>query len=407
MSYKWLKTNYPGVRYREHLTRKKGIKKDRYYTIRYYIDDGQRKEEGLGWSSEGWTAEKAAQQLSELKKARRTGEGPLSLKEKRDSETERREQEAKLKIQEEINNITFHDFFYKSYYPTAQTSKKKSSYEKEEQHFRLWIEPVLGSLLFKDIKPFTIERIKKNMMDKGLSSRMVEYVLATIRQIWNQAIRDEMVSSESPTKKVRLVKIDNRRLRFLNHEEANLLLNALKVRDKQIYLISLLSLHTGMRMGEIFKLKWGDVDIKQGMITIKDAKTGNRTAFMTGLLKDAFKEMIKTNNDDFLFLSPLSKAPFKEMPKIFSIIVNEVGLNKDITDSRQKIVPHSLRHTYASWLVQDGVDLYTVQKLMGHGSITMTQRYAHLSPKTLQEAVKTLEKGIKNSNKFTEISQHK
>ena len=80
----WKKTKYPGVRFREHETRKHGISKDRYFVIRYQRD-GKRHEEGTGWASEGWTAEKAGNELAELKKAYTLGNGsPTRLTEKRE-----------------------------------------------------------------------------------------------------------------------------------------------------------------------------------------------------------------------------------------------------------------------------------------------------------------------------------
>src|SRR4030067_919470 len=89
---KWKKTKFPGVRYYDHPTRKHGIQKDRYFAIRYQRD-GKRHEEGIGWASEGWTAEKAANELAELKKAHTLGTGgPTSLNEKREVEKEKREQ---------------------------------------------------------------------------------------------------------------------------------------------------------------------------------------------------------------------------------------------------------------------------------------------------------------------------
>mgnify|MGYP001445124239 FL=1 len=75
---KWIKTNFPGVRYREHDSRKHGKVKDRYYTIRYKID-GKDKEEVIGWASEGWTSAKAYERFKELKENRRDGEGPRTL----------------------------------------------------------------------------------------------------------------------------------------------------------------------------------------------------------------------------------------------------------------------------------------------------------------------------------------
>jgi len=67
-----------------------------------------------------------------------------------------------------------------------------------------------------------------------------------------------------------------------------------------------------------------------------------------------------------------------------------MGFNRGITDQRQKVVFHTLRHSYASWLVEAGTDIYSVKELLGHGTIAMTERYSHLSPESLQNAVKRL-----------------
>ena len=72
------------------------------------------------------------------------------------------------------------------------------------------------------------------------------------------------------------------------------------------------------------------------------------------------------------------------------MILRDTKLNEGITDPRDKVVFHTLRHTFASWLVQAGVPLYTVQRLMGHKSIVMTQRYAHLAPDQGAEAARLL-----------------
>jgi site-specific recombinase XerD len=82
----------------------------------------------------------------------------------------------------------------------------------------------------------------------------------------------------------------------------------------------------------------------------------------------------------------------------------ELGFNAGVTDRRQRVVFHTLRHTFASWLVQNGTDLYTVSKLLGHSDISMTQRYSHLSDDTLQRAVKNLEKAISAQQKVENIS---
>ena len=80
--YKWKTSKFPGVRYREHPERKHGVRSDRYFVIRFQAQ-GRRREEALGWASEGWTEHKAAIELAKLKEASKMGKGPSSLAEKR------------------------------------------------------------------------------------------------------------------------------------------------------------------------------------------------------------------------------------------------------------------------------------------------------------------------------------
>jgi hypothetical protein len=117
---KWYKTKFPGVRYREHPARKHGIHPDRYFMIRYK-QKGVSKVEVLGWASEKWTAEKAAAELAALKKAYKTGSGePTTLREKREAEEARRENERLDKIRQENENLTFGQFFTETYFPNSK-----------------------------------------------------------------------------------------------------------------------------------------------------------------------------------------------------------------------------------------------------------------------------------------------
>lgn len=384
---KWKKTKHPGVRYREHETRKHGIGKDRYFAIRYQMD-GKRHEEGTGWTSEGWTAERAAVELAELKKNFRLGEGkPLTLQEKRE-----REKQKKQKTEKDA--LTFGEYFENSYYPSAETSKKAGSHKKELEHFKLWIAPVLKSMEFKKITPIAIERIKKNLLDGGRSPRTIQAIFTTVRTIWNQARRDRVVFEDSPTKQVKIPKFDNRRQRFLTHDEAAALLEDLQKRDFKVYRMAFLSLHTGLRAGEIFSLKWGHIDTERGLIRVSDGKSGkSRAAYMTGEVKEMFLRMNRGGPEDVVFPNSDGER-FTEIPKTFKSAVDTVGLNKGMADRRQKVCFHTLRHSFASWHVQGGTDLYTVKELLGHGTIAMTERYSHLSPEGLKNAVKRFENGI-------------
>jgi len=182
----WHSTKYPGVRFKLHESRKHGIQYDRYFAIRYQRE-GKRKEEGLGWASEGWSAEKAANELAELKKAHTLGAGPVRLEEKREI------RKAKDR-QDEIEGLTFGTYFEDTYLPSAKWHKKELSWKQEERHFKIWIKPVLGDLPLKKIVPLNLEKIKKNMLEKGKSPRTIQYCFSTIRSTWNMARRDHSSS---------------------------------------------------------------------------------------------------------------------------------------------------------------------------------------------------------------------
>jgi integrase len=401
MPVQWKKTKYQGVRYYEHPTRKHGVNLDRYFAIRYQVD-GKRREEGLGWTSEKWTAEKAAFELAALKKAHTLGEGPASLEEKRALEKERRGKALQEKTRLEKENLTLGKFFNETYKPLSKTSKKKGTHRKGQEHFKNWIEPVLGNVPLSTITPFHLEKLKKKMLDAGKAPRTVQYVFATVRQIWNMARRNGVVFQDSPTKQVKIGKFDNRRVRFLTHEEAEKILNDLQIRNRTVYNMALVSLHCGLRFGEIANLKWNDIDLDRGFITILDPKGGvNRTAFMTGAVKKMLETIERIKNDALIFLNTKGEK-FTDSPQTFRDSVKALKLNEAVTDRRQHVVFHSLRHTFASWLVEAGTDLYIVKELMGHEEIKMTARYSHLGQNTLQSAVKNLEQSMTMAKKEQE-----
>lgn len=385
---KWYKTEFRGVRYRKHSTRKHGVKFDRYFTIRYQRD-GKRIEEGLGWASGDWSAEKAALTLAELKKAHKTGEGPTRLKEKRGITKERKAKAAR-------DQISFAKVFTDRYYPQAQADKDPQSYKREKSLFKKWINPVIGALPLRDVSPIHLEKIKKNMKDADLSERSREYALAVIRQVFNFSYRNNLFNGDNPVKKVKIPKSDNKRLRFLTLEEADTLLSALKKEAPELWEQSLISLHTGLRASEIFRLTWVDVNLEQGTLTAKDSKnTKTRFAYMTEQVKKMLFKKKQGRPNNFLYPGPDRKER-RCVSRAFERVVSELGLNDGIEDRRDKAVFHTCRHSYASWLVQNGEDLYVVKERLGHSTLAMTERYAHLAPGSDKGTVKTIENFINN-----------
>jgi integrase len=92
----------------------------------------------------------------------------------------------------------------------------------------------------------------------------------------------------------------------------------------------------------------------------------------------------------YLFLDAKGN-PYSDTPWAFRFVVTKLGFNKDVADPLNKVCFHTLRHTFGSWLAESGVDLYTIGKLMGHKTASMTARYAHLGPNKLRNAAAQLE----------------
>jgi len=150
----------------------------------------------------------------------------------------------------------------------------------------------------------------------------------------------------------------------------------------------LLAMNTGMRRGEIFDLTWHNVDLKKRNLTVEgiEAKSGHTRHIP--LNDEALGALIawrnQTNNKHLVFPNPSTKKRFNNI----QISWEQLRAEAKLKDFRF----HDLRHTFASKLVMQGVDLNTVRELLGHASIDMTLRYAHLSPEHKAEAVALINK---------------
>ncbi|MGE4298875.1 MAG: tyrosine-type recombinase/integrase [Desulfovibrionaceae bacterium] len=150
-------------------------------------------------------------------------------------------------------------------------------------------------------------------------------------------------------------------MRFLNVDEEVQLLAALAERSMDVHDMALLSLDCGLRAGEIFKLAWSDVDLAGGLLALRGTKSGhNRHAFITARVHSML-ESRGPKKPSALVFPPRRGARITQISKLFGRVVADLGLNFGITDPLQKEVFHSLRHTFASKLVGQGVDLYRVQ----------------------------------------------
>lgn len=381
--------NFPGVRKRECTTHGK---KDSYFSIRYTVK-GKQKEEAVGLKSLGWTGEKAYHILGQLKQHIKLGTA-YSLKEMEELEQEKRQAVLEKKKQDSIQSKTFREIFLLCYMPYCQRFHKKSTNDRELILFKKWLDPFIGSLTLDRISRISLIRLQNEMADKKLSVRSQNYAIALIRQVFNFARKENLyLKNDNPASNLKCPKEDNRRVRFLSEEELELLYTALKKKSYYIYLMALISADCGLRAGEIFKLTWADINLEQKEFILKDTKNKkNRFAFMTNRVYDEIVKLPYKEANQFLFPNRKGQQ-IEHVSRTYERTVEELGFNKNITDRRQKVVFHTLRHTFASRLVKKGNSIFTVKELLGHKDISMTLRYSHLSNDSLKQAVQTLNQG--------------
>ena len=226
----------------------------------------------------------------------------------------------------------------------------------------------------------------------GLSKRSANYHLDLVRQVWNRAIVDEKTEKAAPNRKVAKFKLNNARERFFTREEERLLLQALKGSSLREHDMTILALDTGARWSELAALRWENVLIDEERVIFFDTKPGaTRTGYMTSRVKEMFLKRRIGVNSPYVFPRRDGDA-LRYQSNAFARIIEKLKFNDNIKDKRLRVSFHTCRHTFASRLVGSGVDLYVVKELMGHSTIAMTERYAHLQPERKRAAVDVLEK---------------
>jgi integrase len=357
---------YVGVYYSESTVRKWRERSDRCYWVAFRdVETRKLRWERCGWASEGWTSEAAQRRRYELLEEDRAGEYKPSQERKADL-------------------LTFGEFMEGHYLPWAGNNKRRA--RDDRSMYRVWVAPRLAKNGLKAISPLDLERLKKDMRDAGRAEATVKHALCLVRQAYNKAVVWGVWKGDNPCNSVSFPKPRNASQRFLTQDEAAILIDALWQRSPQVARAATLALYGGLRVSEIFGLKWSNVDIDLGILHILDAKNSeSRPVFITEPIKTVIDELHHGAPEEPLFKTRTGR-PVVWLSKTFSRVVEEIGLNQGVADRRERLTFHSLRHTYASWAVMAGVPLYVVGKALGHKTTAMTERYSHLAPDSQRSA---------------------
>ena len=373
-----------GIRYRLHPTRKHGKQPDKYYVIRYSAD-GKKRQEALGWASEGWTLDKAQEQLSKLKSGLKTGEGPQSLADKRRIAKEKAKAAELQRQEEERKGITLRDYYQRQYEPWKSLAKP-IAFEKEASHWQHWLEPQLGNLPLRSIGLAQWYELVNKLRQADLSQRSVEYICGTLRRILKHALQHRIIV-EAPPSAAQIGATspkDNRRLRVLTQEELTKLLNEVKKRDIHAWRITVFAMLVGCRFSDAANLRWGQVDFERKTVSFVKTKTVARVIPVGDELLFFLKEFGPGLPKERVFVSKQGK-PYKEAPNTLKTAVDALELNEGRA-ANERFSFHNLRHMAATDLAR-ALPLRDLMEYMGWKTPAMALRYMHGNEEAQRAAI--------------------
>jgi integrase len=354
------KTKYPGVFFRlSERIGGNGLEKV-YYIV--FKKDGKVLEEKVG-----------RQFVDDMTPAKAAGIRSERIEGNRKSRKEiKAEREAERKAEDSKWTISKLWMEYKAGNPALKGMAT------DENRFNNHIGPVFGDKEPKEIDPLSVDRFRLKLLKKH-SPGTVKNILELFRRLVNFGVKKNLSGGLSFV--VTMPRLNNEKTESLTPEQLESLLTVIvEEPNQQVANLMKMALFTGMRRGELFRLKWNDVDFERGFIHIREPKGGIDQKIPLNQSARAILDTHERTGSQFVFPGRNGNQRV-DVKKQVNRIKKKAGIPADFR------ALHGLRHVYASILASSGeVDMYTIQKLMTHKSPQMTQRYAHLRDETLHRA---------------------
>jgi integrase len=283
----------------------------------------------------------------------------------------------------ETKKIAFPDFL-KEYLQWAQVNKGTKTYALNCFCADRLRESFIGNLAGLTAKQVEDYKVKRRAT---VAPATVNRELAVLKHLCTKAIEWGYLKA-NPLRSVKCLKEPPGRLRYLVRDEIEVFLAACSPHLRPIVMVAL---HAGMRKSEILALEWRDIDFVARIITVRLTKNNDHKIIpLNQSLYEELQQLARHLHSPYVFCNAEGKR-YDEVKRSFHTACRKAG----ITDFRF----HDLRHTFASHLIMNGINLKTVQHLLGHKDIRMTLRYAHLSKEHLQAAVGTLDRNFEVGTK--------
>jgi integrase len=259
-------------------------------------------------------------------------------------------------------------------YIKTELPKYNPKEQSERKSKLLWWKDKLGVYCLADITPPLIVECKDALGDIRSPATVVRY-LAALSHVFKIAVNEWQWVSENPARKVTRPTEPDGRVRFLDDDERQRLLIACKESSNPwLYMCVILALSSGMRQAELMGLKWPDVNLKDGYLILHKTKNGTRRRVpLAGLALELLREHAKIRRLDTPLLFPSHSNPQKpiDLRSAFQYALERA----EIKDFHW----HDIRHTTASYLIMNGASLAEIAEILGHKTLEMVKRYAHLS----------------------------
>ena len=289
----------------------------------------------------------------------------------------------KARRDEMRTTLTLGEFVRDYYLPHVIRSKR--SWKTDETILRIHVLPVLGAAFLDEIRADAIDRILTRLTANNYSSGTTNRVVIVLRHAYNLAIKWQMpFVVKNPTDGIRLA-ADVTRERFLSVDEARQLIAAIEAdQNEPARRAIMVLLLTGARRNEITQARWEYINWQKKVLLVPLSKSGkSRAVALNELALRLLRETPRILGNPYVFPSGKTGRPCASLHFPWDRIRKRAGL--------LELRLHDLRHSFASFLVNQGVSLYVVQGLLGHAHSRYTQRYAHLTTDTLIEAAERLD----------------
>ncbi len=279
-----------------------------------------------------------------------------------------------------LAEISLDSFWLDHFFPHIKIHLR--SWRRSEQLYRIRIKPKFGAMKLKDINKREVQLFQNDLAKENLSPASIDHHVKLLKRMLSACVEWGYLDV-NVLRGFRLINADNAKENYLDLDQVKRLVDVLDSNSDSMpsWIIKCL-VSTGMRLTEVTEGRWAEVDLDAGIWRVPAERSKSKKAmvkYLSDSAKYVLQEVGTQGKSEFIYPNPKTGKPYTTITRVWYRFRKLAGIPSNVRI-------HDLRHTYASLLVQAGRSLYEAQRLMSHQDHRSTMRYAHLAPKTLQEA---------------------